>query len=97
MGVDSGSEMLPTKSVNKDDVVALGRKAPKNRWIYHMAMKRNISILLHHSQVQTVISSWAGETNAYMAEREFQMFEGFETQFVSEDDMMVHIWSNYSK
>lgn len=32
--VDFGAEMIPTKIVNKDDVVALGRKAPKNRWVY---------------------------------------------------------------
>lgn len=32
--VDLGAEMRPTKIVNKDGVVALGRKAPKNRWMY---------------------------------------------------------------
>ncbi len=35
--VDFGSEMMPTKIVNKGDVVALGRKAPKNRWEYKIA------------------------------------------------------------
>lgn len=35
--VDLGAEMIPTKIVNKDDVVALGRKAPKNRWIYKIS------------------------------------------------------------
>lgn len=34
--VDFGSEMVPTKIVNKGDVVALGRKAPRNRWIYEI-------------------------------------------------------------
>lgn len=32
--VDFGSEIMPAKIVNKDDVTALGRKAPKNRWMY---------------------------------------------------------------
>lgn len=35
--VDLGSGMLPTKIVNKGDMVALGRKAPKNRWMYKIA------------------------------------------------------------
>ena len=35
--VDFGTEIMPAKIVNKDDVVALGRKAPKNRWIYKIA------------------------------------------------------------
>lgn len=34
--VDFRSGIIPTKIVNKDDLVALGRKAPKNRWIYKM-------------------------------------------------------------
>lgn len=34
--VDFGPEMVPTKIVNKGDVVALGRKAPRNRWIYEI-------------------------------------------------------------
>lgn len=45
---------------------------------------------------ETIISSWIGETSAYEAEREFQLLKGFETQFISEEDMMVHIWSNYN-
>ncbi len=32
--VDFGTEIVPTKIVNKGDLVALGRKAPKNRWMY---------------------------------------------------------------
>lgn len=35
--VDLGAEIIPTKIVNKDDVVALGRKAPKNRWMYKIS------------------------------------------------------------
>jgi len=34
--VDLGTETKPTKIVNKGDVVALGRKAPKYRWIYEI-------------------------------------------------------------
>lgn len=32
--VDFGARMMPTKIVNKGDMVALGRKAPKNKWMY---------------------------------------------------------------
>lgn len=35
--VDFGKEIVPTKIVNKGDLVALGRKAPKNRWVYKVA------------------------------------------------------------
>lgn len=34
--VDLGTEIKPIKIVNKGDVVALGRKAPKHRWIYEI-------------------------------------------------------------
>ena len=34
--VDFGTAILPTKIVNKDDVVAIGRRAPKYRWIYEI-------------------------------------------------------------
>lgn len=29
--------MMPTKIVNKGNVAALGRKAPKNRWLYKIS------------------------------------------------------------
>ncbi len=35
--IDFGEEIMPTKIVNKGDVVALGRKAPKNKWVYKIA------------------------------------------------------------
>lgn len=34
--VDFGSEVKPTKIVNKGDVIALGREAPKHRWMYEI-------------------------------------------------------------
>ena len=37
--VDFGTEIVPTKIVNKDDLVVLGRKAPKNKWMYKIAYK----------------------------------------------------------
>ena len=46
---------------------------------------------------ESVISSWSGETSAYNAERLFQLESGMPVQFESEEDMMVHIWSNYKK
>ena len=35
--VDLGEDVKPGKIVNKGDVVALGRKAPKNRWTYKIS------------------------------------------------------------
>lgn len=32
--VDFGAEVMPTKIVNQGDEVVLGRKAPKNKWMY---------------------------------------------------------------
>lgn len=32
--VNFGNEILPTKVVKKGDVIALGKRAPKNRWMY---------------------------------------------------------------
>jgi len=32
--VDFGAEIIPSKIVNKGDMVALGKKAPKNKWMY---------------------------------------------------------------
>lgn len=46
---------------------------------------------------ERTISSWSGETSAYNAERLFQIESGMPVQFESEEDMMVHIWSNYKK
>lgn len=37
MEVDLGAVIIPTKIVKKGDVVALGRKAPKNRWMYKIS------------------------------------------------------------
>ena len=34
--VDFGTDILPTKTINKGDMVALGRKAPKYRWMYQI-------------------------------------------------------------
>ena len=46
---------------------------------------------------ECVISSWTGETRAYSAERRFQMAKGGHVDFANEDDMMVHIWTNYRR
>lgn len=34
--VDFGTDILPTRVINKDDVVVLGKKAPKFRWMYEI-------------------------------------------------------------
>lgn len=46
---------------------------------------------------QNVISSWTGETVAYSAERLFQLKSGGTVEVATEEDMMVHIWQNYSR
>ncbi|MEY8425651.1 hypothetical protein AALB52_23805, partial [Lachnospiraceae bacterium 38-14] len=46
---------------------------------------------------ESTISSWSGETAAYSAERDFQMESGMSVQYENEEDMMIHIWSNYKK
>lgn len=34
--VDFGTEIFPTKIINKGDIIALGKTAPKNRWIHRV-------------------------------------------------------------
>ena len=34
LDVDFGERMMPTKIVNKGDVVVLGKRAPKNKWMH---------------------------------------------------------------
>ena len=46
---------------------------------------------------QREISSWAGEIRAYSAERLFQIESGMPVQFATENDMLIHIWSNYKR
>ena len=46
---------------------------------------------------ESIISSWTGETTAYGAERLFQIESGMPVQFTNEEDMMIHIWGNYSQ
>ncbi len=46
---------------------------------------------------QSEISSWSGETRAYSAERIFQIESRMPVQFATENDMLIHIWSNYKK
>ncbi len=43
------------------------------------------------------ISSWEGEIKAYTAEHHFQKASGLAVQFTNEDDIKVHVWSNYRK
>ena len=46
---------------------------------------------------QNEISSWPGEIRAYSAERLFQIESGMPVEFATENDMLIHIWSNYSR
>lgn len=46
---------------------------------------------------QSEISSWPGEIRAYSAERLFQIESCMPVQFATENDMLIHIWSNYKK
>lgn len=34
INIDLGLGFLPTRTIKKGDIIALGRKAPKNRWLY---------------------------------------------------------------
>lgn len=43
------------------------------------------------------ISSWEGEIKAYTAEHHFQKASGLAVQFTNEDDIKIHVWSNYKK
>ena len=43
------------------------------------------------------ISSWDGEIKAYMAEHHFQKASGLAIEFTNEDEIKVHVWSNYKK
>lgn len=42
-----------------------------------------------------VITSRTGEYAAYSAERLFQIESGMPVEFLSEEDMLIHIWRNY--
>lgn len=46
---------------------------------------------------QNEISSWQGEIRAYSAERLFQIESGMPVEFATENDMLIHILSNYSR
>lgn len=61
--VDLGAEMIPTKIVNKDDVVALGRKAPKNRWLYKISYGNEKEYLDSLDEMLTQLSSKAEYIN----------------------------------
>lgn len=50
--------------------------------------------------VNELIENYPGcgsDTVAYSSERLFQIESNIPVQFESEDDMMVHIWSNYNR
>lgn len=61
--VDLGAEMIPTKSVNKDDVIALGRKALKNRWLYKISYGNEKEYLESLDKMLTQLSSKAEYVN----------------------------------
>lgn len=61
--VDFGAEMVPTKIVNKNDVVALGRKAPKNRWMYKISYGNEKEYLESLDKMADQLSSKAEYVN----------------------------------
>lgn len=61
--IDLGAEMIPTKIVNKDDMVALGRKAPKNRWLYKISYGNEKEYLESLDKMLTQLSSKAEYVN----------------------------------
>ena len=42
-----------------------------------------------------IISSWDGEIKAYTAEHHFQKASGLAVQFADEEEIKMHVWSNY--
>lgn len=61
--VDFGAEMIPTKIVNKGDVVALGRKAPKNMWMYKIPYGNEKEYLESLDKMANQLSSKAEYVN----------------------------------
>ena len=43
------------------------------------------------------IKTWSGEIRAYKAERDFQIKTKRKLDFATEDDLYVHVWSNYKR
>lgn len=43
------------------------------------------------------IRTWPGEIRAYKAEREFQIKTKRDLTFKNENDLLVHVWSNYER
>ena len=61
--IDLGAEMMPTKIVNKGNVVALGRKAPKNRWLYKISYGNEKEYLECLDKMATQLSGKAEYVN----------------------------------
>jgi len=43
------------------------------------------------------IGGWPGELRAYRAEHEFQIKAGLTIEYANDDDICVHVWSNYDR
>jgi hypothetical protein len=43
------------------------------------------------------IKTWPGEIRAYRAEREFQIKSNRPVDFANDNDLLVHVWSNYER
>lgn len=63
LDVDLGAEMIPTKIVNKGDVVALGIKAPKNKWMYKISYGNEKEYLESLDKMANQLSSRAEYVN----------------------------------
>lgn len=61
--VDFGSDIIPTKIVTIDEVVALGRKAPKNRWMYKLTYRNEKEYLVCLEKMIDQLSSRAELVN----------------------------------
>lgn len=61
--IDLGAEMMPTKIVNKGNVVALGRKAPKNKWLYKISYDNEKEYLECLDKMATQLSGKAEYVN----------------------------------
>lgn len=82
--VDLGEDVKPGKIVNKGDVVALGRKAPKNRWMYKISYSDEKEYLESLDKMVNKLSGKAEYINGL-------------TKIYEEVSIMIHIRSEFAE
>lgn len=82
--VDLGEDVKPGKIVNKGDVVALGRKAPKNRWMYKISYSNEKEYL---ESLDKMVNELSGKAE-YINEL---------TKIYEEVSIIIHIRSEFAE